>query len=433
MLDIKAMEADPESFKAGLRRRGYEPLANVDQAVASHFEWREAMNEAQTLREQRNRLSDEIAAATGETTMAMAQEKHDALQDLRKEAGALKKPLEKAERRAQGRGQARDHFLEMMPNLPAASVPDGDETNNRVLREWGERRAFAEPKSHVELLGEHFDAEGAVALTGASRYSLLTGPAAQLERALGQFMLTLHTQRHGYTEVAPPYIVSSKTMKGTGQLPRFADDLFRVNTDSWLIPTAEVPLTNLAADHIHDLSLAPPMRFTALTPCFRAEAGAAGRDTTGLIRRHQFMKVELVAIVPPEDSEIEFQIMVGHAEAVLRLLNLPYRVVELAAGDLGFSAAKTYDLEVWMPSQQRYVEISSISNCGDFQARRMKARYRDYKNEVAYLHTLNGSGVAVGRALAALLENHQTDEGGITVPAVLAPFLQPVALPETPE
>lgn len=431
MLDIKAMEADPEGFKEALHRRGYPTLANVDQAVAAHYSWREAAQEAQTLRERRNQLTAQVQAAQGDETAATTQELHDELIALRKEAGVLKKTLDKVERRAEKAAFDRDQILKALPNLADPGVPDGDETNNRVLREWGERRAFAEPKSHVELLGEHFDAERSLALSGAPRYSLLTGPAAQLERALGQFMLTLHTQRHGYTEVAPPFIASRKALTGTGQLPRFADDLFQIHDDAWLIPTGEVPLTNLAANSTS--VSASPKRYVALTPCFRAEAGAAGRDTTGLIRRHQFMKVELVAIVRPEEAEAEFHAMAAHAEAVLRLLNLPYRVVELAAGDLGFSAAKTYDLEVWMPAQQRYVEISSISHCGDFQARRMKARYRAEGSETALLHTLNGSGVAVGRALAAVLENYQTEEGGIAVPSVLAPFLQPVALPETPQ
>ncbi len=321
-----------------------------------------------------------------------------------------------------------------LPNLPDASVPAGaDETDNQELRRWGEPQGFDFPvKDHVEL-GEGLggmDFDAAAKMSGA-RFVALRGPLARLHRALAQMMLDLHVDRHGYTEMAVPFLVQPQCLEGTGQLPKFADDLFRINDDRGLhlIPTAEVPLTNLVREQILDAD-ALPLKFAAHTPCFRAEAGAHGRDTRGMIRQHQFEKVELVQIVRPEASEQALEALTGHAEAVLQALELPYRVVALCGGDLGFSAAKTYDLEVWVPSQDTYREISSCSNTGDFQARRMQARYRAAQGEKPELvHTLNGSGVAVGRALVAVLENGQQADGSIRLPAALAAYFGADTIP----
>jgi seryl-tRNA synthetase len=321
---------------------------------------------------------------------------------------------------------ALDDVLQRQPNLPAADVPDGpDETANRVERVVGApgKYAFA-PKQHFEL-GEALglmDFEAAGKISGA-RFVVLKGALARLERALAQFMLDLHTGEFGYTEVAPPFLVRDAALYGTGQLPKFADDLFVTKQDLWLIPTSEVPLTNLANDSILE-EAALPQRYTALTPCFRSEAGAAGRDTRGMIRQHQFLKVELVSIADPEQSDAEHQRMTSCAEEVLKRLQLPYRVITLSTGDMGFAAQKTYDIEVWLPGQNAYREISSCSNCGDFQARRMKARYRKAgEKNTRFVHTLNGSGLAVGRTLVAVLENYQQEDGSIIVPDVLKPYM----------
>ncbi|WP_295388881.1 serine--tRNA ligase [uncultured Thiodictyon sp.] len=315
-----------------------------------------------------------------------------------------------------------------LPNLPDASVPDGaDETHNREERRWGEPTSFDfAPKDHVDLgtaLG-WMDFDLAAKVTGA-RFVVLSGPLARLQRALTQFMLDLHTQEHGYTEVYVPYLVNAESLRGTGQLPKFAADLFKVpgERDFYLIPTAEVPVTNLARDTIVEAD-ALPRRWVAHTPCFRSEAGSSGKDTRGMIRQHQFEKVELVQLVRPADSAAAHEALTGHAEAILQRLGLPYRVVTLCTGDLGFSSTKTYDLEVWLPGQQTYREISSCSNFGDFQARRLQARWRNPETgKPELLHTLNGSGLAVGRTLVAVLENYQQADGRIAVPQVLRPYL----------
>jgi seryl-tRNA synthetase len=315
-----------------------------------------------------------------------------------------------------------------MLNLPDASVPDGhDESDNVEIRRRGEPPDLDfEPRDHVEI-GERLggmDFERAAKLAG-SRFAVLGGPVARLHRALAQFMLELHTGEHGYREMYVPYLVLPEAMQGTGQLPKFADDAFAIDDDParYLIPTAEVPLTNLVADEIVDAQ-ALPLKFVAHTPCFRREAGAYGKDTRGMIRQHQFDKVELVQIVRPEDSEAGLEQLTGHAETVLEALELPYRVVTLCAGDMGFSACKTYDLEVWLPGQQAYREISSCSNFGDFQARRMQARWRNPDTgKPELVHSLNGSGLAVGRALIAVLENHQQRDGSVVVPEALRPYL----------
>jgi len=345
---------------------------------------------------------------------------------LMEEVAGLKTRVPALEQEEQDQAARLDDLIAALPNLPAAETPDGlDESANVELRRVGAPREFRfEPKDHVaigEALGL-MDFAAAARMSGA-RFVALKGSLARLERAIAAFMLDTHTQEFGYLEVAPPMLVRTDTMFGTGQLPKFAEDQFRTTNDYWLIPTAEVPLTNLVREEILEAS-ALPLRFTAWTPCFRAEAGAAGRDTRGIIRQHQFSKVELVSVCAPEQSEAEHERMTACAEAILQRLDLPYRVMALAAGDMGFSARKTYDIEVWLPGQSAYREISSCSNCGDFQARRMKARYRvEGEKGTRYVHTLNGSGLAVGRTMVAVLENYQDAAGGVTVPEALRPYL----------
>jgi seryl-tRNA synthetase len=321
-----------------------------------------------------------------------------------------------------------DHFLAGIPNLPHESVPVGkDETGNREVLRWGTPKNLANPQDHVDLgvaLGG-LDFETAVKIAG-SRFAVMKGPVARLHRALAQFMLDMHTTQHGYTEVYVPYLVNKDSMFGTGQLPKFEEDLFRVphgeDGHLYLIPTAEVPVTNIVRGEILDAA-ALPVKFVAHTPCFRSEAGSYGRDTRGMIRQHQFDKVELVQMVHPDHSWQALEELTGHAEAVLQALELPYRKMALCSGDMGFSAAKTYDLEVWLPAQNAYREISSCSNFESFQARRMQARFRNEKNKTELLHTINGSGLAVGRTLVAVLENGQNADGSITVPAALRPWM----------
>jgi seryl-tRNA synthetase len=342
------------------------------------------------------------------------------------EVAALKDELGRLEAEDQALGRELEALLASQPNLPAADVPDGkDETSNRVERTVGNVRNFAfKPKQHFEL-GEALglmDFEAAAKLSGA-RFVVLKGPLARLERALALFMLDIHTTESGYTEIAPPLLVRPEALFGTGQLPKFAEDQFKTEQGLYLIPTSEVPLTNLAADEIIDEDKLP-WRFTAMTPCFRSEAGAAGKDTRGMIRQHQFMKVELVSIAHPDHSEAEHQRMTGSAETVLQKLGLPYRVITLSTGDMGFAAQKTYDIEVWLPGQGAYREISSCSNCGEFQARRMKARCRKPGEKgTRFVHTLNGSGVAVGRALIAIMENYQQEDGSVAIPEALRPYM----------
>jgi seryl-tRNA synthetase len=314
-----------------------------------------------------------------------------------------------------------------IPNIPHADVPDGkDENDNREERRWGEPPAFDfEVKDHVDLgdaLGQ-LQFETAAKIAG-SRFNVMTGAIAKLHRALSQFMLDTHSRDHGYSEVYVPYLVNADSLQGTGQLPKFEEDLFKIETDPpyYLIPTAEVPVTNIMRDTIQN-SEDLPLRFVCHTPCFRSEAGSYGKDTRGMIRQHQFDKVELVQIVKPDDSYKALEELTGHAERILQLLELPYRVVTLCTGDIGFSAAKTYDLEVWLPGQQKYREISSCSNFEDFQARRMKARWREDQGKPQLVHTLNGSGLAVGRALVAVMENYQQADGAIAIPKVLQPYM----------
>lgn len=417
MLDPQLLRRQPEHVAAGLARRGIAPpLARL-----AELERRRKAVQAETerLQAERNARSRAIgqAKARGEDPAPLLA----AVAGLGERLAALEGEL------AGVLAEWEAALLEL-PNLPHPSVPDGaDESANVELRRWGEPRTFPfSARDHVELGARHgwLDADGGARLAG-SRFTVLRGDLARLHRALAQFMLELHTTEHGYLEVNAPLLVLPEVMQGTGQLPKFAADLFAVEGEPrrYLIPTAEVTLTNLVRDRILEAEELP-LRFTAHTPCFRAEAGSYGRDIRGMIRQHQFEKVELVQIRRPEDSYEGLEEMTGHAEEVLRRLGLPYRVVALCAGDLGFAAAKTYDLEVWLPSQGRYREISSCSNCEAFQARRMRARYREPgSGRSEFLHTLNGSGVAVGRALVAVMENYQNEDGSITVPEVLRPWM----------
>ncbi len=429
MHDIKLIRDNPKSFDAARARRGLEPIA--ERLIALDDARKSAISALQRAQERRNAASKEIGVALKEKDQAKAEA-------LKAEVAKIKEDwprLEAAEREAIN---ALDEALAELPNTPLASVPDGkDEHDNKEALRWGEPRKFDfTPKEHFDL-GEGLglmDFEAATKLSGA-RFVVNKGKLARLERALAQFMLDLHTDQHGYTEVAPPLLVRDSAMFGTAQLPKFREDQFSVTAgrpaggvaadeaavDYWLIPTAEVPLTNLAGGLILDAAQLP-LRLTAGTYCFRAEAGAAGRDTRGMIRQHQFYKVELVSITTPSQALEEHERMTGCAEKVLRLLELPYRKVALCTGDMGFASQKTYDLEVWLPGQGKYREISSCSVCGDFQARRMNARYRSPEG-LGFVHTLNGSGVAVGRALVAVLENYQEADGSITVPKVLRPYM----------
>ncbi|MEX2644336.1 MAG: serine--tRNA ligase [Acetobacterales bacterium] len=415
MLDLKLIRETPDIVDRGLARRGLPPRAL---ALSEKDARRRALQtEMQELQQRRNALSREIGRLKREGGAADA---------LVAEVGTIKERLPQLEQVAESAGTELEAELAEIPNLLADDVPDGpDETANVVLREVGERPVFDfEPRQHFEI-GEALggmDFEAAAKLAG-SRFVVLKGAIARLERALAQFMLDLHTREFGYVEVVPPLLVRGDVLYGTGQLPKFADDQFRTTDDRWLIPTAEVPLTNLVANEIVDPDDLP-MRFAALTPCFRAEAGAAGRDTRGMLRQHQFSKVELVSIVHPDHSEEEQARKTNCAEEVLRRLRLPYRLVVLCGGDTGFSARKTHDIEVWLPGQQAYREISSVSNCGDFQARRMQARFRPAgAKHTEYLHTLNGSGLAVGRTLIAVIENFQRADGSIEMPHALRPYL----------
>jgi seryl-tRNA synthetase len=415
MHDIRAIRNDPDAFDAALARRRLPPVAAV--ILERDIGHRTAQTTLQDRQSRRNQLAKEIGQGkrSGSDTGM-----------LEAEATALRGEMDGLEHRVAELDRLLKSQLETIPNILDADVPDGpDETANVVLAQHGEPRDFGfVPKQHFEL-GEALglmDFAAAAKLAG-SRFVVLRGALARLERALGQFMLDLHTNEHGYTEMVVPSLVNTATMYGVGQLPKFYDDLFHTTDDRWLIPTAEVPLTALPAGEILPESVLP-IRMTALTDCFRAEAGAAGRDTRGMLRQHQFRKVEMVSITHPDASADEQERMTQCAEKVLAALELPFRRVVLSAGDTGFNAAKTYDLEVWLPGQAAWREISSCSNCRDFQARRMNARFRGADGKtLAYVHTLNGSGVAVGRALIAVMENHQQQDGGIAIPTALRPYL----------
>jgi seryl-tRNA synthetase len=417
MLDIKWIRDNPAALDAALARRGGEPLAAG--LIALDERRRAVIQKAQDMQSRRNAASKEIGIAMGQKNTELAEK-------LKAEVAAIKAELPAAEEEERRLSAELSDQLSRIPNIPAVDVPDGrDEHDNVLKRTIGEKPVWSHPpKEHYEI-GEALgwmDFEGAAKLSGA-RFTVLKGQTARLERAIGQFMLDTHTQEHGYLEVQPPLMVRDEVMYGTGQLPKFAEDLFRTTDGRWLIPTAEVPLTNLVREEILDHDKLP-LRFTALTPCFRSEAGSAGRDTRGMLRQHQFMKVELVSITDAESSVAEHERMTECAETVLRRLGLHFRTMTLCTGDMGFGAQKTYDIEVWLPGQDTYREISSCSVCGDFQARRMNARYRDRADKgVKFVHTLNGSGTAVGRALIAVLENYLDEDGSVTIPDVLLPYM----------
>ncbi len=481
MFDIKWIRENPEAFDAGLARRGIEPKSA--EIIALDEQRRSHVGKVQEAQQRRNAASKEIGAAMGKGD----KEKAEALKE---EVGELKNFLSEAEETERQLTRALSDALSVIPNLPLENVPFGvDEEGNELYREWGNVPEFGfAPKEHFEIAAVSdgnrpgMDFDRAARLSG-SRFVVLSGEIARLERAIGQFMLDIHVNEHGYTEVQPPLLVNDATMYGTGQLPKFKSDLFRaeigsleelleelfeefvprtlhgfatMNTDAippidpdigkpewefdekrrieflsqfganlekkWLIPTAEVPLTNLVRDEILDKKDLP-LRMTALTYCFRSEAGSAGRDTRGMLRQHQFNKVELVSITDKDSSLDELERMLGCAENTLQALGLHYRIMTLCTGDMGFGARKTYDIEVWLPGQNAYREISSCSVCGDFQARRMNARYREGEKELHHVHTLNGSGVAVGRMLIAVLENYQNADGTVRIPKSLQPYM----------
>jgi seryl-tRNA synthetase len=416
MHDLRAIRENPEAFDASLKRRGL--AASSAEILALDVERRGAATRAQEAQAQRNEASKEI----GEKIRIGD---HAEAEVIKAKVATLKDALPKLEDEERTLGEKLDALLAAIPNLPDDDVPDGeDETANVEISRWGDQRNFAfAPKEHADLgppLG--LDFETAAAMSGA-RFAFLRGQMARLERALGQFMLDLQTGANRYTECNPPLLVRDEALYGTGQLPKFAEDQFRAGDSHWLIPTAEVSLTNSVREQIID-DLSQPIRLTALTPCFRSEAGAAGKDTRGFIRQHQFEKVELVSICRAEDWRAEHEHMVRSAESVLEALDLPYRKMLLCAGDMGFGARKTFDLEVWLPGQGAYREISSVSWCGEFQARRMNARYRpEGQKGTAFVHTLNGSGLAVGRTLVAVLENFQQEDGSVDLPPALHPYM----------
>ncbi|MDR6232306.1 serine--tRNA ligase [Pseudomonas oryzihabitans] len=418
MLDSKLVRTQTQEVAARLATRGY--VLDVSLVESLEARRKEVQTRTETLQAERNARSKGIgqAKARGED-----------IAPLLAEVDRMGSELEEAKRELDSVQGELDALLLGLPNLPDASVPVGkDEDDNVEVRRWGTPRDFDfEIKDHVALGETHgwLDFETAARFSGA-RFAVMRGPIARLHRALAQFMLNLHTGEHGYEEAYTPYLVQAATLQGTGQLPKFEEDLFKIGRDGesdlYLIPTAEVTLTNLAAGQILDAKRLP-LKFTAHTPCFRSEAGASGRDTRGMIRQHQFDKVEMVQIVEPSTSFDALEELTRHAETVLQRLELPYRVLSLCTGDMGFGATKTYDLEVWVPSQGKYREISSCSNCGDFQARRMQARFRNAEGKPELVHTLNGSGLAVGRTLVAVLENYQQADGSIRVPEVLKPYM----------
>ena len=423
MLDINLLRRDLSGVVAQLqRRKNPQPYLDEARYSALEAERKAIQTETEQLQAQRNAASKQIGMrkAKGEDTAALMAEVNG-IADRLKAGGERLEHLQK---------ELQD-VLMGLPNLPQPGVPDGaDETGNVEQRRWGTPASYGfTPRDHVDLgaaLGMDFETG---ALLSGSRFTFLRGPAARLHRALAQFMLDKQTLEHGYTECYTPYIVNREVLEGTGQLPKFKEDMFWVSRggdeaqpEQYLISTSEISLTNSVRERILDAA-ALPIKLTAHSPCFRSEAGSAGRDTRGMIRQHQFDKVEMVQITRPEDSDAALEQMVGHAEAVLQALELPYRVVLLCTGDMGFGSTRTYDLEVWLPAQNTYREISSCSNCGDFQARRMQARFRNTQGKTEFVHTLNGSGLAVGRALVAVLENHQQADGSVRIPAALQPYL----------
>ena len=423
MIDINLLRRDLDGVVAQLqRRKNPQPFLDVPRYSALEAERKQIQTATEQLQAQRNAASKRIGQMKGkgeDTTQLMA------------EVSAMADQMKAGSDRLDQIQADLQQMLMSIPNLPGASVPDGaDETANVEVRRWGTPAAFATPpKDHVDLgaaLGMEFDTG---ALLAGSRFTFLRGPMARLHRALAQMMLDTHTQAHGYTECYTPYIVNREILEGTGQLPKFKEDMFWVlrggdeaQAEQYLISTSEISLTNTVRERILDAAQLP-IKLTAHSPCFRSEAGSAGRDTRGMIRQHQFDKVEMVQVVRPEHSAAALEEMVGHAEAILQKLELPYRVMALSTGDMGFGASQTYDLEVWIPAQNAYREISSCSNCDAFQARRMQARFRNAQGKPELVHTLNGSGLAVGRALVAVLENHQQADGSIRLPLALRPYM----------
>ncbi|MEE9103257.1 serine--tRNA ligase [Pseudomonas sp. QE6] len=419
MLDSKLVRTQPQEVAERLATRGF--TLDVARIEALESQRKSVQTRTETLQAERNSRSKAIG---------LAMKNGEDVAPLKAEVNRMAEELESGKRELDAIQAELDNLLLNIPNLPHESVPVGeDEEQNVEVRRWGTPRTFDfEIKDHVALGEKHgwLDFETAARLSGA-RFALMRGPIARLHRALAQFMIDLHTREHGYEEAYTPYLVQAPALQGTGQLPKFEEDLFKIQredeADLYLIPTAEVSLTNIVAGQILDAKELP-LKFVAHTPCFRSEAGASGRDTRGMIRQHQFDKVEMVQIVEPSKSWEALESLVGNAEKVLQALELPYRALALCTGDMGFGAAKTYDLEVWVPSQDKYREISSCSNCGDFQARRMQARYRNPETgKPELVHTLNGSGLAVGRTLVAVLENYQQADGSIRVPEVLKPYM----------
>ncbi|AGI24596.1 serine--tRNA ligase [Pseudomonas sp. MT3] len=419
MLDSKLVRTQPQEVAERLATRGF--TLDVARIEALESQRKSVQTRTETLQAERNSRSKAIG---------LAMKNGEDVAPLKAEVNRMAEELESGKRELDAIQAELDSLLLNIPNLPHESVPVGaDEEENVEVRRWGTPRTFDfDIKDHVALGEQHgwLDFETAARLSGA-RFALMRGPIARLHRALAQFMIDLHTREHGYEEAYTPYLVQAPALQGTGQLPKFEEDLFKIQredeADLYLIPTAEVSLTNIVAGQILDAKELP-LKFVAHTPCFRSEAGASGRDTRGMIRQHQFDKVEMVQIVEPSKSWEALESLVGNAEKVLQALELPYRALALCTGDMGFGAAKTYDLEVWVPSQDKYREISSCSNCGDFQARRMQARYRNPETgKPELVHTLNGSGLAVGRTLVAVLENYQQADGSIRVPEALKPYM----------
>lgn len=414
MLDIKLMRKEPERVAQAVGRRGKE--INMQPFLTADEKHREVIAQIEELQSQRNAKSKEVG---------QRKRNGESADDLMAEVSAINEKIKVLDESKDALEKEVRDFVVSIPNMPADDIPDGGEDDYRVERVWGEPRKFDfEPKAHWDLGVDLdiLDFDRAAKVTG-SRFTFYKGLAARLERAIISFMIDMHTDKHGYTELIPPYMTNSTSDFGTGQLPKFAEDMFHLeNTDYYLIPTAEVPVTNYHRDEIlseKDL----PVKYCAFSPCFRSEAGSAGRDTRGIIRQHQFHKVEMVKLAHPDHSWEELESLTQNAEDILQALELPYRVICLSAGDIGFSSAKTYDLEVWLPSYGKYREISSCSNFLDFQSRRANLRFRDADGKVRFVHTLNGSGLAVGRTLAAILENYQNEDGSVTIPKALVPYM----------
>ena len=414
MLDIKLMRKEPERVAQAVGRRGKE--IDMQPFLTADEKHREVIAQIEELQSQRNAKSKEVG---------QRKRNGESADDLMAEVSAINEKIKVLDESKDALEKEVRDFVVSIPNMPADDIPDGGEDDYRVERVWGEPRKFDfEPKAHWDLGVDLdiLDFDRAAKVTG-SRFTFYKGLAARLERAIISFMIDMHTDKHGYTELIPPYMTNSASDFGTGQLPKFAEDMFHLeNTDYYLIPTAEVPVTNYHRDEIlseKDL----PVKYCAFSPCFRSEAGSAGRDTRGIIRQHQFHKVEMVKLAHPDHSWEELESLTQNAEDILQALELPYRVICLSAGDIGFSSAKTYDLEVWLPSYGKYREISSCSNFLDFQSRRANLRFRDADGKVRFVHTLNGSGLAVGRTLAAILENYQNEDGSVTIPQALVPYM----------